>query len=165
MGTKTYRDCPKCGLTYGSVIERGICPNPNCLYECWATPTHSLLAGKVGACGLEGLVKAIADFHGLPALVPLIQPVCTDTFKLLDPNDAFSYQFVPVRYEEELVVAIDDPLNIQAVDCLTSTLGELPRLAVALSAQLSQRVWWAEAFQAEPMTGPHNILRNSADTF
>ncbi|TWT49546.1 hypothetical protein Pla22_47430 [Rubripirellula amarantea] len=138
MNPKADRDCPKCGTTFGSVIDYGVCPNCNTKF--YASPTHIALAGRLGACSGDKLLIAIAAFHSVPVLLTLDQPICDSTRKLIPESTAREFRLIPVVVDDLVRIAVPDPLDERLFDTLTSLLGDFPSFAVARDYDIRRRI-------------------------
>ena len=138
MRPKADRDCPKCGTTFGSVIEDGVCPN--CRFKFRASPTQIALAGKIGACTADELLTAIAVFHSVPVLLKLNQPICESTRKIIPEQIAREFSALPVLVDGSVHIAVPDPLNERMHEMLTSLLNNTPLFAVARRLDIRHRI-------------------------
>jgi hypothetical protein len=138
MITKVERDCPACGHTFGAVGSRSVCPN--CHHRFDASPTHIALARKLGKCDANGLLRAIAAFHGVPCISSLDHPVCQTTAGNIPEIVAREYCVIPVLVDGEVRMAIPDPMIPGLAEVLTRLTGSSPKFAVACPDQVQDRI-------------------------
>ncbi|EMB16086.1 GspE/PulE/PilB domain-containing protein [Rhodopirellula europaea] len=138
MRIKLQRDCIACGATYGSVIPTGVCPT--CGHKFDATPTHIALAGQLGPCNLDGLLAAIADYHDIPYLKSLDQPICKSLANRVPESIAREHRLIPVIVGDVARFAVRDPMEENLSELLLEQIGELPEFAVAQRDAIWQRI-------------------------
>jgi hypothetical protein len=104
--------------------------------------------GKIGSVLIEmefiteeGLARAIAEKLHTP-YISLFEPEIPEAvFKLIKPDIAKKYQVMPVRRDKgELILAMSDPLDIEALDAIRFITGLNIKASLALESEIRDAI-------------------------
>lgn len=103
-----------------------------------ALPFEAILL-NFGYINEEQLAEAISIQLGLAYTLPLEITPEPELLQLLSPRQAERYRAIPIRKEEDrLVLATDQPLNLESFDELSQLLGCRIKITVASATQITE---------------------------
>lgn len=105
-----------------------------------AFPFEAILLNS-GYINEEQLAEAISIQLGLAYTLPLEIAPEPELLQLLSPRQAERYRAIPIRKEEDrLVLATDQPLNLESFDELSQLLGCRIKITVASATQVTEAI-------------------------
>ncbi len=89
----------------------------------------------------EAVAKAIADKLHTPYYSLFDPPISEAVIKLIKPDIAKKYQVVPVKKEKgDLIIAVSDPLDIEALDAIRFVTGLNVKPSLALESEIKDAI-------------------------
>lgn len=155
------RDCPVCGITFGSVKAYCICTN--CEHRFTALPTQILLAGRLGKTTEEQLLERIAAYHQVPFHPTLDYPVSLETANMIGAIFARVNITIPLIVDGMERFVVVDPEAPEMFEQITGIIQRLPDLSVASEHCIRKKINEhfgvlnsASGMDIQPLTTPNS---------